>query len=109
MVLPLTKATGKTATAPAGQEPPGRGSQTKLGNHWTPIPTAAAVVEMVTGPPTSGRNVARPVNELAFAAGIVPIAPAFPANRVTGFPLCDCVTSDSCHPSTSRFLWNGNS
>src|SRR5215510_10570483 len=100
MVFPLIKATGKIAVAPVGHEPPGRGSQTEFGNHCTPITPGAAVGEMVTGPVISGRNVARPVSELAFAAGIVvPMAPTFPANNVTGLPLCDCVISDSCHPS----------
>src|SRR5262252_3802333 len=102
MVLPLTKATGRTATAPAGHEPPGRGSHTRLGNHWTPLPVAAAVGEMVMGAPKSGRSVARPVSELALAAGAPPaIAPALPASSVTGLPLCDCTIAESCQPSTS--------
>src|ERR1043165_715257 len=93
-------ATGRITTEPDGHEPPGRGSQTRFGNHCTPIPLAAAVGEIVTGPLTSGRNVASPVNEFALAAGIsVPIAPALPARSVTGFPLCDWVTNESCQPS----------
>src|SRR5215510_15316040 len=101
MVLPLMKATGRIATAPAGHEPPGRGSQTRFGNHWTPIPAGAGEVELVMGAPTSGRNVARPVREFAFAAGIEPIAPTFPASRLTGLPVCDWVMTESCQPSTS--------
>jgi len=52
----------------------------------------------VIGPVTSGRKVARPVRELALAAGIAPIAPAFPASRVTGFPVCDWVISEAASP-----------
>src|ERR1043166_3368183 len=100
MVLPLMNATGKITAAPDGHEPPGRGSQTTVGNHCTPIPGAAAVGEIVTGPLTSGRSVARPVNEFAFAAGIPPgSAPAFSANNVIGLPLCDCSMNENCHPS----------
>src|SRR6266446_530593 len=110
MVLPLTKATGNIATAPAGHEPPERGSHTKFGNHWIPLPVAAAAFPIVTEPLTSGRKVASPVSELAFAAGAPPaIAPALPARRVTGFPLCDCTIAESCQPPTSWFLLNGNS
>src|SRR5215831_499154 len=110
MVLPLTKATGRMATAPVGQEPPGRGSQTRFGNHWTPLPVSAATVEVVIGAPRSGRKVARPVSELALAAGAPPvIAPALPASRVTGFPLCDWTMVDSCQPETNSFLCHGNS
>src|SRR5258708_31102645 len=110
MVLPLTKATGKIATAPAGHEPPGRGSQTRFGNHCTPLPVAAAPCPIVTEPATSGRKVASPVSELAFAEGAPPIiAPALPAKRVTGFPLCDCTIAESCQPSKSWFLLNGSS
>src|SRR6266496_876942 len=87
IVFPPTNETGRITIEPEGQEPPGRGSHTLLANHWTPITPAAAAGEMVSGPVTSGRSVARPVKELAFAAGIAPIAPAFPASRVTGFPL----------------------
>src|SRR5437762_5389220 len=84
MVLPLTKATGKIATAPAGHEPPGRGSQTRFGNHWTPLPVTAAACPIVTGPPKSGRKVASPVSELAFAAGAPPvIAPALRSEEHT--------------------------
>src|SRR5258708_19254240 len=102
MVLPLTKATGKIATAPAGHEPPGRGSQTRFGNHCTPLPVAAAACPIVTEPPTSGRKVARPVKELAFAAGAPPaIAPALPARTVTAFPLGHLTLSSSCHPPTN--------
>src|SRR6266446_5889489 len=105
MVLPLTKATGRMATEPAGQEPLGRGSHTRLGNHWTPIPVGAAVPRTVAAAPASGRRVASPVKELAFADGAPPvIAPAFPARRFTGFPLCDCVINESCQPPTSWFL-----
>src|SRR6185369_10496805 len=100
MVFPLINATGKITAEPDGHEPPGRGSQTRFGNHCTPIPLAAGVGEIVSGPVMSGRSVARPVNEFAFAAGIVaPIAAALPASNVTGFPLCDCVMNESCHPS----------
>src|SRR5262249_12197559 len=111
MVFPLMNATGRIATAPAGHEPPGRGSQTVFGNHWTPLPVTAAVREKVIGAPTSGRKVlARPVNELLFAAGIPPArAPALPANSVTGLPLCDWTIAESCQPSTSWFPWNGTS
>src|SRR6185503_1069022 len=102
MVFPLINATGKITAEPDGHEPPGRGSQTRFGNHCTPMPLAAAVGEIGTGPFTSGRSVARPVSELAFAASIVvPIAAALPANKVTGLPLCDCVMNESCHPSFS--------
>src|SRR5437867_3178868 len=101
MVLPLMKATGKMTPEPVGQDPPGRGSQTRLGKYCTPIPVAAAVGEIVIGPPISGRSVARPVREFALAAGIAPIAPAFPAKSVTGLPLCDCVIIENCHPSFS--------
>src|ERR1700752_310031 len=99
MVLPPTNATGSTTAEPDGQDPPGRGSQTRFGKYCTPMPVAAAVGEMLIGPLMSGRRVANPVNEFALAAGAAPPAPAFPANRVTGLPLCDCVISDSCHPS----------
>src|SRR5262245_43472444 len=99
MVFPLTNATGRMATAPAGHEPAGRGSQTRFGNHWTPLPVTAAVGEMVIGAPRSGRNVARPVNELALAAGAPPSAPALPASSVTGLPLCDCTIAESCQPA----------
>src|SRR6185369_11311773 len=93
--IPLT---GKITTAPAGQLPPGRGSQTLFANHCTPIPLAAGVGETVIGPVTSGRSVARPVNEFAFALPIVvPIAAALPASSVTGFPPCDCSMNESCH------------
>src|SRR6267143_4151117 len=110
MVLPLTKATGKIATAPAGHEPPGRGSQTEFANHCTPLPVVAAVFRMVIGAPTSGRKVARPVNELAFAEGAPPvIAPALPASRVTGFPRRDWTMAEICQPLTSWFLRNGSS
>src|SRR6266536_1038630 len=110
MVLPLTKATGKIATAPAGHEPPGRGSHTRFGNHCTPLPVAAAVCEMVIAAPTSGRKVASPVSELAFAAGAPPaMAPALPAKRVTGLPLCDCTINESCHPPIARSFLNGTS
>src|SRR5262245_5955167 len=104
MVLPLTNATGRMATAPAGHEPPGRGSQTVFGNHWTPLPVTAAVREKVIGAPTSGRKVARPVSELALAAGMPPArAPTLPARRVTGLPLCDWTIAESCQPETSSF------
>src|SRR5215218_7950469 len=100
MVLPFINCTGNTTVAPDGHEPPGRGSQTRFGNHWTPIPVGAGLGSMVTGPVTSGRSVARPVNEFAFAAGMLaPIAPTFPASNVTGFPVCDCSMNESCHPS----------
>src|SRR6185437_7092106 len=101
MLLPLINCTGSTTVEPVGHEPPGRGSQTRFGNHCTPIPLAAAVGEIVSGPVTSGRSVARPVNEFAFAAGTAPIAAALPASKVTGFPLCDCSMNESCHPSFS--------
>src|SRR2546423_13478859 len=92
--------TGNTTTELDGHEPPGRGSQTRFGNHCTPIPVAAAVGEIVIGPLMSGRSVARPVNEFAFAAGIPPgNAPALPASNVIGFPLCDCSMNESCQPS----------
>ena len=56
--------------------------------------------EIAIGPLMSGRSVARPVNEFAFAAGILPgNAPTFPASSVTGFPPCDCSMNESCHPS----------
>src|SRR5207248_10847504 len=104
MVLPLTKATGKIATAPAGHEPPGRGWQTRFGNHWTPLPVTAAACAIVTEPPTSGRKVASPVSELAFAAGApAVIAPALPARGGTGLPRCDWTIAASCQPSTSWF------
>src|SRR5215831_16450689 len=110
MVLPLMNATGRIATAPVGHEPPGRGSQTRLGNHCTPFPVIAAVGEIVMGAPRSGRNVARPVSELALAAGAPPvIAPAFPAKSVTGLPLCDWTIVESCQPPTNSFLCHGNS
>src|SRR5436190_17176722 len=110
MVLPLTKATGKIATAPAGHEPPGRGSQTRFGNHWTPLPVRAALCPVVIGAPTSGRRVANPVKELAFADGPPPArAPTLPANSVTGLPLCDCTIAESCQPPSTSFLWNGTS
>src|ERR1041384_5969017 len=100
MVFPFINCTGNTTAAPDGHEPPGRGSQTRFGNHCTPIPVAAAVGEIVTGPLMSGRSVARPVNEFAFAAGIPPgSAPAFPASNVIGLPLCDCSMNENCHPS----------
>src|SRR5690349_18944586 len=93
-------ATGRITTEPDGHEPPGRGSQTRFGNHCTPMPLAAAVGEIGIGPLTSGLSVASPVNEFAFAAGIrVPIAPALPASSVTGFPLCNWVMNESCQPS----------
>src|SRR5690349_4509346 len=101
MVFPFINCTGNTTVEPEGQEPPGRGSQTRFGNHCTPIPLVAAVGEIGIGPLTSGRSVASPVNELAFAAGAAPTAPALPAKSVTGFPLCDCVTNESCQPSLS--------
>src|SRR5262249_16883713 len=110
MVLPLIKATGRMATAPAGHEPPRPGSHTRFGNHWTPLPVAAAVGEMVIGAPRSGRNVARPVKELALADGAPPVmAAALPAKRVNGLPLCDWTIAESCQPSTNWFPWNGNS
>src|SRR5215471_1691389 len=110
MVLPLTNATGRIATAPVGHEPPGRGSQTRLGNHCTPFPVSAAVGEIVIGVPISGRSVARPVSELALAAGAPPaIAPTLPASSVTGFPLCDWTIVESCQPEITSFLWNGSS
>src|SRR5229473_6034249 len=100
MVLPLIKATGKIATAPAGHEPPGRGSQTRFGNHWTPLPVEAAACPIVTEPPTSGRRVASPVSEWAFAAGAPPaIAPALPDRRFTGFAHCDWTMAENCQPS----------
>src|ERR1041384_6903477 len=100
MVFPLINCTGNTTVAPDGHEPPGRGSQTRFGNHCTPIPVAAGAIVSGTGPVTSGRSVARPVNEFAFAAGIfAPIAPALPASKVTGFPVCDCSMNENCHPS----------
>src|ERR1043165_5538231 len=68
VLLPLTTPTGKITTALDGQLPPGRGSQTEFANHWTPMPLAAGVGSTVIGPVTSGRSVARPVNEFAFAA-----------------------------------------
>src|SRR6185369_13459767 len=102
MLLPFRNCTGRTTVEPVGHEPPGRGSQTRFGNHCTPIPLAAAVGEIGIAPLTSGRRVARPVNEFAFAAGMLaPIAPALPASNVTGFPLCDCSMNESCHPSLS--------
>src|SRR5262249_32273980 len=105
MVLPLIKATGRIATAPAGHEPPGRGSHTRFGNHCTPLPVAAAVREIVIGAPTSGRKVARPVSELALAEGAPPaIAPAVPARSVTGIPRWDWTIAESCQPETSSFL-----
>src|SRR5881392_1042243 len=105
MVLPLMNATGRIATAPAGHEPPGRGSQTRFGNHWTPLPVAAATFEVIIGAPRSGRKVARPVSELALAAGAPPtMAPALPAKRVTGLPLCDWTIAEICQPPTSWFL-----
>src|SRR5215471_2528148 len=108
MVLPLTKATGRIATAPVGHEPPGRGSQTRFGNHCTPLPVNAAACEVTMAAPRSGRNVARPVSELALAAGAPPvIAPALPAKSVTGFPLCDWTIVESCQPETSSFLCHG--
>src|SRR5215217_8730195 len=100
MVFPFTNCTGKITAAPDGHKPPGRGSQTRFGNHCTPIPLDTAVGEIVSGPVMSGRSVARPVNEFAFAAGIAPgNAPAFPASSVTGFPVCDCSMNENCHPS----------
>src|SRR4026209_551055 len=100
MVFPFTNATGRTTAEPDGHEPPGRGSQTRFGNHCTQMPVAAGVGEIVIGPVMSGRSVARPVNEFAFAAGIPPAnAPALPAKNVTGLPLCDCVIIESCQPS----------
>src|SRR5215213_5221883 len=102
MVLVPTALTGNITTAPDGHLPPGRGSQTIGENHCTPIPLAAgaAVGEIVIGPVTSGRSVASPVKEFAFAASIPPgNAPALPASSVTGFPLCDCSMNESCHPS----------
>src|SRR5437762_2762851 len=110
MVFPLMNATGSTATAPAGHEPPGRGSQTVFGNHCTPLPVSAAVGEMVIGAPTSGRSVASPVNEFALAAGAPPVmAPALPASNVTGFPLCDWTMADNCQPPSASFLCHGSS
>src|SRR5262245_48410226 len=110
MVLPLMNCTGKMATEPAGHDPPGRGSHTRFGNHCTPLPVAAAMLEIVIGAPTSGRSVARPVNELALADGAPPvIAPALPAKRFTGLPLCDWTIAESCQPETSSFPWNGSS
>src|SRR6185369_2422401 len=100
MVFPLINCTGRVTTEPVGHEPPGRGSQTEFGNHCTPIPVVAALGEIGTGPVASGRSVARPVSELAFAAGMLaPIAPTLPASKVTGFPPCDCSMNESCHPS----------
>src|ERR1044071_681120 len=98
---------GRTAVAPDGHVPPGRGSQTAAENHCTPIPlaTGAAVGEIVIGPVTSGRSVANPVNEFALApfirlpAAKVPNVAALPANSVTGFPPCDCSMNESCQPS----------
>src|SRR5215203_7460566 len=102
MVFPFINCTGKITAAPDGHKPPGLGSQTRFGNHCTPIPLEAAVGEIVSGPLMSGRSVARPVNEFALAAGIAaPIPPALPASSVTGFPLCDCSMNESCHPSFS--------
>src|SRR5215471_1065724 len=110
MVLPPTKATGRIAMAGVGQKPPGRGSHTRLGNHCTPFPVAAATGEIVIGAPMSGRSVARPVSELALADGAPPaIAPALPAKSVTGLPLCDWTIVESCQPPTSSFLCHGNS
>src|SRR6185369_17967700 len=100
---------GKITPAPDGHDPPGLGSHTRFGKYWTPIPVAAAVGEIVIVPPMSGRSVARPVSEFAFAAGIVPMAPAFPANRVTGFPLCNCVIKENCQPSFNWFPLKGSS
>src|SRR6476661_11297534 len=101
MVLPLMNPPGRITTEPDGHEPPGRGSQTRFGNHCTPITPVAAVGEIGTAPVTSGRSVASPVSEFAFAAGAAPTAPTLPANSVTGFPLCDCVMNESCQPSFS--------
>src|ERR1044071_4047553 len=102
MVFPFINCTGNTTVEPDGHEPPGRGSQTTFATHCTPIPVGAAVGEIVIGPVTSGRSVARPVNEFAFAAGIPPgNAPTLPASSVTGFPLCDCSMNENCHPSLS--------
>src|SRR6185437_2679023 len=85
--LPTT-VTGRAATAPDGQLPPGRGSQTRFGNHCTPLLPTTAVLTICTGAPTSGRSVAEPVSELEFAAPAPPvIAAAFPASKVTGLPL----------------------
>src|SRR5215213_3012091 len=95
LLTPLpTPVTGKITTASDGQVPPGRGSQTLFANHCTPIPlvAGAAVGEIEIGPVTSGRSVARPVNEFAFAPFIrlpcatLPKVPALPASSVTGFP-----------------------
>src|SRR6185369_1944235 len=109
--------TGKITTALAGQLPPGRGSQTLFANHCTPIPleAGAAVGEIAIGPVTSGRSVAKPVNELALApfirlpAAKLPNVAALPASNVTGFPPCDCSMNESCHPSLNRLPLNGNS
>src|SRR5215213_1074501 len=107
MVLVPTALTGNITTAPDGHLPPGRGSQTIGENHCTPSPLAAgaAVGEIVIGPVTSGRSVASPVKEFAFALFIrlpdaaLPSVVALPASKVTGFPLCDCSMNESCHPS----------
>src|SRR2546423_2149222 len=110
MVLVPATVTGSIATAPAGHDPPGRGSHTRFGNHCTPLPVVAAVGEMTIGMPMSGRKVPSPVSELAFAASAPPvIAPTFPANSVTGLPLCDCTIAESCQPPSALFFLNGNS
>src|SRR6185369_1262198 len=103
-------ATGRITAEPDGHEPPGRGSQTAFGNHCTPMPVAAAVGEIVSGPVMSGRSVARPVNEFAFAAGTPPgNALALPASSVTRLPLWDCVINEICHPSLSLLPLKGSS
>src|SRR5215213_3478653 len=112
---PGTTVTGKITTAFDGQVPPGRGSQTAFENHCTPIPLAAGAGEIVSGPVTSGRSVARPVNELALAPFIrlpcarLPSVAALPASNVTGFPPCDCSMNESCHPSLNWLPLNGSS
>src|ERR1044072_2851582 len=112
MVFPFINCTGNMTDEPDGQLPPGRGSQTLFANHCTPIPldAGAAVGEIAIGPLMSGRSVARPVNEFAFAAGIQPgNAPTLPASSVTGFPPCDCSINESCHPSLNWLPLNGSS
>src|SRR5204862_4421498 len=87
--------TGKANTAPGPHEPAPdaiRGSHTVLLNHGVGEP-------VIDGSPMrSGRSVLfTPVNVL------------IPVTMFTGLPVCACVMTASCHPSTARLPLNGSS